>query len=650
MSASSSEPAGATSRMTPGLLGAVVIAVLYGGLALWADYPKIAGGFWSDEATYYAMGHSLASDFDLTYRREDLARVYKEFDHGPTGIFLKRGRRVTGLGLGKGAPFTSLPDSRTDRLYFGKSFIYPAFAAPFVRLIGTNGFLVLNTLLLVAAFLAAYAFLSARTGTAIALMLAAGFVFATVIPGYVVWIMPELFNFALGLLAYFCWLYKDVATDVPARGFAWLRRPISNGAAGLLLGIVTFSKITNALLLLPMVAWFVWKREWRRAVATSAVWAVVTAALFGVNVAVSGEWNYQGSTDPGDRVTCSDPAGIYPFQHDGWGIEKCAERGRDEGLVNVMTDPQVAVRNFFANLGYFFIGRDAGFVPYFFPGAFAIAALLFSRRREAWQWFILAGVLAHAVIFIFTQPYTWSGGSGLGDRYFVGIYGACLFLLPPIRSRVAAVVPWIVGGLFVAPVVLNPFHASTLPADHTKVGPARLLPIELTLVNDLPIDVEETHVRRWFGQDNDPRGVDPKFQLYYLDDNSYLSEADRSFWIRGESRAELLIKANVEVAKVQVTQYRQIQLTLTAGPVPTECTVTVGGHSQTVTLAKNETQTIRLDLGPGYPYKKDRDVPTPVWVLTITSSTGFAPNLLTPPPPVTDSRYLGVNVKPMLIQ
>jgi hypothetical protein len=356
-------------------------------------------------------------------------------------------------------------------------------------------------------------------------------------------------------------------------------------------------------------------------------------------VAISGDWNYQGGQAAGDRVTCYE---AYPFQQPGWGIEKCGDRGRSELLGNVMTDPEVAVTNFLANLRYFVVGRDAGFAPYFFPGAFAIGALLLLRRRESWQWFVLAGIVAHAVIFIFTQPYTWSGGSGLGDRYFVGMYGACVFLFPPIRARWASAVPWVIGGLFVAPIVLNPFHASALPADHTKRGLPRLLPVELTLVNDLPIDVEEDHIRRWFGQDPDPNGFDPRFQLYYLDDNSYLSELDRSFWIRGESRAELLIKATLP--------FRQLQVTLTAGPAATRATVKVGGHAETVPLGPNESQTIRLDLGSGYPYKKERAVPTPVWVLSISSSSGFAPNALSPPPPVPDKRYLGVNVKPMLIK
>ncbi len=49
--------------------------------------------------------------------------------------------------------------SRLRAAIYGKSFIYAAFAAPFVRLFGTNGFLVLHALLLALAAWCGYLFL-----------------------------------------------------------------------------------------------------------------------------------------------------------------------------------------------------------------------------------------------------------------------------------------------------------------------------------------------------------------------------------------------------------------------------------------------------------------------------------------------------------
>ena len=97
--------------------------------------------------------------------------MWKEFPTGPEGIFLKRGRSVH-LEPQARPPFVRWvkgPDPRTDRLYYGKSFIYPLLASPFIMLWGTNGFLVLHALLLTACFGAVYAFVRARSGPAAAL-------------------------------------------------------------------------------------------------------------------------------------------------------------------------------------------------------------------------------------------------------------------------------------------------------------------------------------------------------------------------------------------------------------------------------------------------------------------------------------------------
>ena len=60
------------------------------------------------------------------------------------------------------------------------------------------------------------------------------------------------------------------------------------------------------------------------------------------------------------------------------------------------------------------------------------------------------------------------------------------------------------------------------------------MPVELTLVNDLPVNTDTAKVRIWFG-DNPDQG-DPGFQIYFLDDNAFDREEDRSFWVEG-SRA-----------------------------------------------------------------------------------------------------------------
>jgi hypothetical protein len=65
-----------------------------------------------------------------------------------------------------------------------------------------------------------------------------------------------------------------------------------------------------------------------------------------------------------------------------------------------------------------------------------------------------------------------------------------------------------------------------------------------------------------------------------------------------------------------------------------------------VHLEPGASQTLSFALQPGFPYKKDREVPARVWVISIASSTGFTP----PPSPSGDTRFLGVLVRPMMFE
>lgn len=631
-------PAGAVLprewTLRPGALLLAAILCIYGGLALSVDFPRAAMGIQSDEATYYMMGHSLADDGDLSYRRDDLVRVWKEFKGGPAGLFLKRGSVIVEAGPMLRPPFfwtRTVPDPDATRLFYGKSFAYPLFAAPFVRVFGTNGFLVLHALLLGLVVWCSYLFLHARMDGWIAASLAGAFVMASIVPVYFVWITPELFNFALGLLAYFCWLYKEVATPgrVP-RGVRWTLGPSSDYAAALLLGIATFSKVSNALLFIPILAWLAWRRRWGRALTAGVLFGACAGGLFLANMAISGEWNYQG----GYRRTFMFE---FPFQtdHSTFEIPGSLVTGRDASLAGVIFDRRVFWTNLVHNLGYFFVGRYSGLVAYFFPAVFAIVAFLAApRRRPGWQYLVFAAGIGQILFFIINLPYTWLGGGGsVGNRYFMGAYGAFLFLLPPISRAWLTVVPWIVGGLFTAALVLNPFVTSFHPADPAKHGPLRWLPVELTLVNDLPINTEGPNkVLVWFG--GIPGQNDPPFQIYFLDDNAFSREEDKAFWVRGESRADFLIKADRPM--------KRLVLTLSPGPLDTLVTASVNGRTQEVLV--KDSQQISFDLPRGFWYQARAFV----WVVTVSSSTGFVP--IFHGGATDDPRFLGVRVKPMLVE
>ncbi len=152
-----------------------------------------------------------------------------------------------------------------------------------------------------------------------------------------------------------------------------------------------------------------------------------------------------------------------------------------------------------------------------------------------------------------------------------------------------AFVPWICGALFTAPLVLNPFFASFYPGSYAKSGPLRWLPVELTLVYDWPTNTERSRTVVWLG--DHPGGSDMGFQLYFFDDNRYMPEADKSFWVKGESRSEFVIKTDRAISRAVFT--------LTAGPVATDVVVSVGRRSQRVALKAGEQQRVFFNLEPG---------------------------------------------------
>ena len=553
-------------------------------------------------------------------------RVWHEFPGGPEGIFLKR---------------------HDAHLYFAKSYIYPLFAAPFIWLFGTNGFLVLHALLMTGCFLCAYAFLVARSHPLASLIFAIAFLFISVAPVYMVQIGPDFFNFAIVLFGYFFWCYKEVVgPDAPARSrparVRWLLSPRSDVIAAVLLGIATFSKPTQVMLIAPLVVSALMRRQWFRGAKIGVVFGVVTAALFAVNIAVTGEWNYQG----GDRKTFYAAEKGFPFQNDEKTFDTVGLGNRSGGgvLTDVLLTKDALVEDFRHNLAYFFIGRHTGFAIYFFPGMMAILLFLAATRdRAMWQWLTLAGGLGSAVVLLLYMPFTYSGGGGpVGNRYFLGTYGVFLFLVPPLQTAVGGLVTMAVSSLFVAPILSNPFFAATHPAEHSKTGLFRWLPTELTMVNDLPINVNPTRTRQ-------PLGGTPPMFGYFIDDNIYAREGD-AFWVKGESRADLLLRAPISaetdaagVERAKSLHIQKITLILETGPKANRVTVTTGDDSRAIDMPANSQQTVDLAMTSGVPYRPDPRFPTNyVYFMSIASSSGFVPMFENGAP---DSRFLGVMVR-----
>lgn len=657
----------------PGVVASILLGLLLTGFALAVDFPKASLGFQSDEATYYVLGHSLAEDGDFAFDRGDLARVWREFPSGPEGIFLKKGKSRW-IEQTSGFPWVGLasgPDPHGDRLYFGKSFAYPLAAAPFVWLFGTGGFLVLHAILLALNLLAAYWFLRARSDATAALAYAAVFFVASAAPVYFVWITPEIFNLSMGVLGLFCGLYRMVSPDVPP-GAGWWSRFL-RGAGGpclgaVIIGIAAFSKPTNAALAVPIVAAALLRRDWKIGAAASLAFALSSGALVALNLATSGEANYQG----GDRATYYMAKG-FPFMTDaapttttsaqatpavGGGALGLA-RGRDDLLREIILSRDSLVEVFPANLRYFLIGRHSGLVPYFFPGVLSVLLFLFAGRgrRAGFQWVTLGTAIFANLVLLLWVPYTYSGGGGpIGNRYFMGLYPLLLFVTPALRSALPAVGGLAVGALFTAPLVMNPFYTSYRPAEHAKHGPLRWLPLEKSLLNDLPINVTPERVRIQLAGE-------PRIFAYFVDDNAYPPEGEW-FWVKGGSRADLILRAPLKevaeggqeltvigpdgvpvVKRFAAHQLRQLRVEVRTGDVPNTVTIETGADRQQLSLGAHRDTFTTVRAEAGLPYRAHLDQATSyVYTLSITSATGFTP-MFTQGAGNTDQRYLGVLVR-----
>jgi hypothetical protein len=603
----------------PSLLIILTLFVFLSIAALSIDVLRATYGLKSDEATYVSMALSIAHDADLAFQREDLTRFWHIYSSGPEGIFLKRGQKLN-ITTDSDFPFVKIERfarQTDDRLYFGKAFIYPLVAAPFIFLGGLNGLLLLNVFLLAGVFCCAYAFASERLTHASALFVASGFIGASIVPLYVIWLMPETLNMSLVFYAYFLWLFKEVRRN-PATRHPLLNNKSSDLIAAILLGLVTFSKPSHLPLILPLITLAIWRKEFRHATIVGLVFILVIGTTFGLTGLTSGEFNYQG----GDRKTFY---GHYPFENGQANFDELGNSMTTNALPSDAGNTSL-LGQFLRNAGYFFVGRHFGLMPYFMPGFVMIGWALWRwKTLKVWHLMIAVTVVSTATGLLLLLPNTWSGGGGpVGNRYFLSFYPTLFFLLPQGRASLAGVIIWLTGTLFVAQIFVNPFVSAKQTWQHAEQGLFRILPVELTMVNDLPVQLDQ----RWHGVPQTRVGIrygdQPQLILHYLDDNAWRPEA-AGIWIAGESRAEIVIRGNPPLSELTITLN---------SPISNTVTVIVDGNKHRTNMLPNIPVSIRLPVEGVYAAGAQN------FMLSIETERGFIPQLRDMRS--RDRRHLGV--------
>lgn len=555
--------------------------------------------FFADESTYYTMGYSLAYDFDLQYEEQDLERVYQEWEGGPTGIFLKKGLNNT--------------------ITFGKSYLYPLIASIPLRFLGTNGFLFVNVIALALMISCGTLYISRWNDGFRSLLFVTFFFILSANWVYVFWIHPELTIQAFVLLGTFFWMYtSESGKEIP---FGHLL------ISAVFLGLATFGKVTNAIYFVPPLVYTLFQlvksfqgAEERKAgygdfvvkiVAAVILFLMIIFLLFGINKALTGDWNYQWGERKGFGRE-------FPLLDSKANFDSVGSQATRSSL-EIKADPLLLVRNCY----YFFIGRFGGIVPHFF-GVILAMYLFFRGKKDLRLYLLLAAFCIQQFFYFIFLTDNYLGGMGaVGNRYFLNSFPLFLFFCISRISWRLLLVFLIVASFFVTPLLLNPFSHSSQPAEHTFRFPYKFLPVELSQMDFLPVHANHHLSRRLFD------GEIP-YRVTFLDYNTYLPE-EGGFWVRPERSAEILIETSHTIRGFRV-------FIRNGNQGDNRISFSINGKKQRNRYNTGELRNYEFIVSPCYTHREEH-----IYSVTIFVEKGFIPRFHEEGS--TDMRYLGCYIR-----
>jgi len=541
------------------------------------------------------MTQSIAYDGDITYTKKDLYRFCEDFS-APQGIFLKKNEK--------------------GEIFYAKSFAYPLFAAPFVRIFGYHGFFVFHSVLFLLILLMGYSFLSIKNSSSISLIYTLTFLFASIAIIYFIWITAEFFNLFLAFTTIFLFVYKiksnKESNNSPFKKF--LHSDYSDYIASILAGIATFSKPPNIVLIAPIFIYALIKKKWLKSFLILLIFLITVLSFFGINYLLTSDWNYMG----GERKTFYFH---FPYEKEGYTFDSIGHKMTSEKYFE--SHPislKIAIYNFF----YYFFGRFSGIAWYFFPAFLSLIIFVISKK-EIYQWLILGSIFAEILIYIVLMPDNYIGGGGtLGNRYFLNIYPLFFFLSRVIKTKKEVIISWIIASIFISQILITPFKSSSYPATHGKKIPFSLLPIEKSLINTLPTNTNPSAFKIRFGTPPN------NYLIYFLNDNYYKKQGN-GFWTFGNKTCEFFLRSFYPLKGLI------IKLT-NNGRLRNKVTVKVDGKKKIVYLSGKEKKEIKFKTGSGFKFGDSY-----IYHLKIKSQKGAIPYL--EDKKSSDRRFLGVFVE-----
>ena len=563
--------------------------------------PGLPATLKADEAAYYLAALSLVKDGDLRCEPKDLARLFQEYPYRP----------VHNLILAT--------DDGWRTVYYGKPYIFSLLAAPLAALWGANGLVLFNASLLVAMIWMATLYLRRYNPDWLAALFAVGFFLMSTTFTYVFWLQPELLN----MFATAACLFLGLHVFDPRGGERW--RPgafkwppmvarlaakpnllaLVGSASALAIGV--YNKPMLAAIGLPVCFRLLRHRCWRELVVWVLSAVLATGALAGLSIALTGHpTSYLGVDRQGFNIHTPHRMPMEPKELTADGVPLGRKTA---GWWWIFRVPRMSLAEFREDATYFFFGRHTGLFLYQ-PFSF-IALLLFLAfgRRSAVRWAVAGVIALIAVFFLCCIPHNWHGGGGfVGNRYFIMVYPAFVFLVTRIRPDWIVAPGFAAGGLFVGSLVFSPFGlvvpSPTLQA-HARNHPFQIFPFEHSLV-EVPGYQAVTHA-----------GV------YVRGRKDHMRIEGESLWIAASQPTELWLSSQ--------TPIQQLVLAVTS-PVPENpVTLRIEDASDRL-IAGREPQ--RVELSPSRPtlirrdrhlVDRDRLLDIYVYKMEIRTATGEMP-------------------------
>jgi hypothetical protein len=375
-----------------------------------------------DEADHLGLAYSLLEDGDTLFEKIDAERVFGQFPFDPE-IDLRLRTGAEGV-----RRFDAPP-------------LYPLLAAPAMAVFGSNGLLVTNMLLLVAAIALAAGFL-ARRGLLSPLFFAFPFVLLSPALVYGFWLRPSALLFFLGAAAF----TEGWADQLPLP--RWRR-----ALAGMALGLAAAHLPYLLLLALPLL-FRLWSAERKSLGAFAGGLAAGFLLLIGVHQATLGA-PYPGRSGEVYRfATAADQPWRSPEG-------KVAEPAPREFTAKRLLEGPV--------------DRRRGFLPYF-PLAILALCLWRAPRRE---WPLLLALAAGIAV----QP--WAGELAPGmpmNPALLPLYPAFLVFvarMPKLAVIAGSAAAMGMLGLQIVGVLGSPIPGDGNPHAHVRARPFPWLPMDV---------------------------------------------------------------------------------------------------------------------------------------------------------------------------